>query len=1044
MVRAKRGALCYRDALAPKALPSSRDAPTIARAALHRCEWSALAFALATTTISINSRSALKSVQFGACIACSTACALLLPFATTQRCWYALLVAAVILYSSIWPATLDKLHDARAQPMPPGDSGSPRERERARCASIAARLICICNLSWSVFIAIYFWTWLVAPSHGGGSGAAAGAWGVGPARSTAIPEHPRLHFLADCVADLFFKLLYAALASEMSEYVQSYFEHEARIRFTKQMGFVWHRASDVIVISTRLSTNCALVETIASGSLAALIGQEAAARFQNGCIHAIQGQGQRRGQWQVREQGRGQGRDSQEQQHDSPEGQRQQQESPESQACGQREGGPRGQLVQRKLARPTNGLRDIGQQQQQQHQQHEQQLALERIRKASEEPSSQQQRQQQRQRDACCEPAEPQQPFDFELVVSQMWLTLCASGVGTQAEEFHASTWILHADDSPTAARRPRHCEVVGSRLADSSAIVLVVRDVTDRVERHQAEKALISEIAEKRLLRETVSRQKDEEANRFTRHEVKNGILVSIAAADGFLEMHEQARSAGEVTSSAYDLAFLRRLGDLRALMQGTLDLVLAQAMARDVTHGSYSPAMERVQLEAVLDASAGRADRFELGCAPSPFPALFTDPQLLFLIHRNALSNACKYGAKGAAVRTELEYDGSVLVMRVVNQNGRGHARLLTQADSSRAVFEKGRRLHLDLEEADGAHGPHGLAAVSAGDGCWIMQKCAEALHGRCAIEFGERETTFTLECPARLFVSAEQIKRFELPAHARAIGIDDSRVQRFILTKMFGALGASGERVRVLGGTDEEITSFAEIVAADVRAHPSACFLIVVDENLELSDHSRTVSGSALVKRARDALGPELEKRLCTLVRSANDSPSDRLTYCERAHGVLPKEPFDISKVLDRFAPLWIYRFPTAAAEPRPLDEATSKQIEMSVIDEVVEIADAVARLRREKETWAHVWPHLHQIKGQLLSLEGNAGKPLIAQIEAYREATEYPADFDAWLATLRRTSDGFREVALSKQDSSSLIDDAGGEMRAEDASVPVSPS
>jgi hypothetical protein len=61
--------------------------------------------------------------------------------------------------------------------------------------------------------------------------------------------------------------------------------------------------------------------------------------------------------------------------------------------------------------------------------------------------------------------------------------------------------------------------EVTLTRL-EGDAIVLVVRNVSERFQRFEAEK---------RFIFETTARQRDAEANRFTRHEVKNGILAAI-----------------------------------------------------------------------------------------------------------------------------------------------------------------------------------------------------------------------------------------------------------------------------------------------------------------------------------------------------------------------------------------------------------------------------------------------------------------------------------------------------------------------------------
>ena len=56
---------------------------------------------------------------------------------------------------------------------------------------------------------------------------------------------------------------------------------------------------------------------------------------------------------------------------------------------------------------------------------------------------------------------------------------------------------------------------------------------------------------------------------------------------------------------------------------------------------------------------------------------PYVLMDAQLLRYIHRNAFSNACKYGKSGGKVLTIVDYNESkrLLEMRVVNEPGRGH---------------------------------------------------------------------------------------------------------------------------------------------------------------------------------------------------------------------------------------------------------------------------------------------------------------------------------------------------------------------------------
>ena len=57
-----------------------------------------------------------------------------------------------------------------------------------------------------------------------------------------------------------------------------------------------------------------------------------------------------------------------------------------------------------------------------------------------------------------------------------------------------------------------------------------------------------------------------------------------------------------------------------------------------------------------------------------------------------------------------------------------------------------------------------------------------------------------------------------------------------------------------------------------------------LFIVDENLEVLDESfhRSISGSQCINMIRNRLPRNVERRMLTLVRSANDSTSDIALY------------------------------------------------------------------------------------------------------------------------------------------------------------------
>jgi len=306
-------------------------------------------------------------------------------------------------------------------------------------------------------------------------------------------------------------------------------------------------------------------------------------------------------------------------------------------------------------------------------------------------------------------------------------------------------------------------CEANISRM-EENALVVVVRDISERFRRFEAEKKVVSE---------TTARLKDAAANRFTRHEVKNGLLAAIGLCDSLnesvqelavqiakmkqtpseneiqeileLEQESNPRKFGEYEKclGVGDSVARRYLYELDKTLHEVLDTILAEAMARDVIHEVYEPKLERVNVPQLIsesmniNTSKASAARFPINTTPSPLPDYALDPQLLKYIHRNAISNACKYGKRGGIVQTRVQWDKEKgqLRMDVVNLPGEKHAEILKLgALASEVVFSPRRRLTMHCLGGDNNQVS---ASHSSGDGAWIMHKCAKTLGGNCEIK-------------------------------------------------------------------------------------------------------------------------------------------------------------------------------------------------------------------------------------------------------------------------------------------------------------------
>lgn len=448
------------------------------------------------------------------------------------------------------------------------------------------------------------------------------------------------------------------------------------------------------------------------------------------------------------------------------------------------------------------------------------------------------------------------------------------------------------------------------------NGMIAVVRDVSERFRRFEAERKAEAE---------ALKRQKESQSQtRFVRHEVKNGLLVGIELIDNLRNALDEIQKAKALESTT-DLALAtpngsnenlsncwRRLGELDNNLHEVLDTVLAEAMARDVINEVYHPRMECIDVVTLLRGACQHAERFPISTKQHDMPFVRLDPQLLRYIHRNAVSNACKYGKHGSSVATLVAFhrETNEFELKVLNSPGEGHDKLKTLGDAaSDAVFEQGSRLHQDFRIKD--------RFISSGDGAWIAQKCAKAMGGKCSIRFEDDMTVFSFRCPTEAVIPEEKAEttNFEVPPETFAIVVDDSNIQRKLMSRILGLVGVQEDHKVVIGEKPSDVLELEKVIMDILTSEPSSKILCIVDENLDYGEKGEEVvilSGSRIMKDILTALPPELERRVCALVRSANDSTSELATYLDRTHGFFPKAPMNRDRVREILAPLWAERF------------------------------------------------------------------------------------------------------------------------------------
>jgi hypothetical protein len=406
---------------------------------------------------------------------------------------------------------------------------------------------------------------------------------------------------------------------------------------------------------------------------------------------------------------------------------------------------------------------------------------------------------------------------------------------------------------------------------------------------------------------------------------------------------------------------------------------------MSNDVIHGIYKPKIGKVNVQHLLmptNRFGDKKEQFVLETSPSSLPILMTDQGLLKCIHGNALRNALKYGKPGGTITTVAKYECGIFELKVINQPGPYHQKLVDLGDqSSDLVFSYGTRLHKSFDDK--------TEAESAGDGGWIMKKCAEILKGTVAIHFKAELTEFLFRAPMNTCVISDTDNLFCTPKGTWAIGIDDSKMQRKLLSRLFVHVGIPENQQIIFGRNSNEIQTFVEVAVNFIKNHPADLFLIIADENLELAGDF--VSGSSCLQHIRCALAPKDEKRILALVRSANDGAADQALYNSKAHGFLPKIPLSAINAKSMISPLWTRRFPHPAQQLESEPEYTPESFRMIKRPTIENLRDhtlirsseLMAKMNRidtiistkdfsnSHSQWFILLGKLHQLKGDLLS-------------------------------------------------------------------------
>lgn len=114
---------------------------------------------------------------------------------------------------------------------------------------------------------------------------------------------------------------------------------------------------------------------------------------------------------------------------------------------------------------------------------------------------------------------------------------------------------------------------------SDVSSIIVLIRDVSERYERHEAEKKGAYETSEREI---------DDQANRFAKHEIKNGLLGAIEVCEllggqicGDFNKLQKPKISSKESLAASLAARFENVAELDTMLHEILDIILADTVS-------------------------------------------------------------------------------------------------------------------------------------------------------------------------------------------------------------------------------------------------------------------------------------------------------------------------------------------------------------------------------------------------------------------------------------------------------------------------------
>lgn len=242
--------------------------------------------------------------------------------------------------------------------------------------------------------------------------------------------------------------------------------------------------------------------------------------------------------------------------------------------------------------------------------------------------------------------------------------------------------------------------------------------------------------------------------------------------------------------------------------------------------------------------------------------------------------------------------------------------------------------------------------------------------------------------------LEIETKDVEHFKFPSNTFIYIIDDSSIQRRLLTTQVKQFDVKEDNIFVYGKNEQEIIGLGDMLYEKITKYSEYYHIILCDENLDYKHGEilRYESGSCICENLSKRLD---EKNYITIIRSANDSKRDIELYLTRCDGFLPKMMMPTSDLKKNIMNVWskFFEFEDTTTIKFDFIENVHQIQELFLVE-----VDELTNRSFEKVNWNSFWSNLHKMKGTVAILfQSPLTKKIIYCIENMKNNC-FNAEFD----------------------------------------------